>query len=105
LDVQRMEPIRVCGTGSSHTLRQIPHVRGYQIECGDSCQSCLPRGWARSFGSSIAHDDRLRLRLPQEPRHVDRDRRESALMTRRQLTADPDRRVVVDRSKVQEETV
>jgi hypothetical protein len=30
----------------------MPVVRGYQIECGSSSQSCLPRGLARSAGSS-----------------------------------------------------
>jgi hypothetical protein len=32
----------------------MPDVRGYQIECGNGCQSCLPRGFARSSGSSSA---------------------------------------------------
>ena len=44
--------ILVGATGSSHTVCQMPVVRGYQIECGSSSQSCLPRGLARSAGSS-----------------------------------------------------
>ena len=46
------------GTDSSHTGCQMPVVRWYQMACGFSRQSCLPRGWLRVervvFG---AHDD------------------------------------------------
>jgi hypothetical protein len=52
LGVQRTLPIQVQGTFSSQTVCQMPVVRGYQIECGSSFQSCLPRGLARSAGSS-----------------------------------------------------
>ena len=44
----------VDGTTSYHTLCQIPVVRGYQMECELSFQSCFPRGFARSCGSSNA---------------------------------------------------
>ena len=40
---------------SSHTVCQMPVVRGYQIECGSSCQSCLPRGFVKSCGSSSTY--------------------------------------------------
>ena len=46
--------MRVAGTVSSQTGCQMPVVRGYQMECGLSCQSCFPRGLARSCGSSSA---------------------------------------------------
>jgi hypothetical protein len=46
--------MRAAGTFSSHTGCQMPVVRGYQIAWGWSCQSCLPRGFARSAGSSNA---------------------------------------------------
>jgi hypothetical protein len=39
---------------SSHTVCQMPLVRGYQMACGSSSQSCFPRGFARSAGSSAA---------------------------------------------------
>jgi hypothetical protein len=44
----------VDGTTSIQTVCQMPVVRGYQMECGWSCQSCFPRGFARSSGSSSA---------------------------------------------------
>ena len=40
-------------TRSNQTVRQIPVVRGYQIECGSSSQSCFPRGISSSDGSSM----------------------------------------------------
>lgn len=42
------------GTASSQTVRQMPVVRLYQIACGSSFQSCLPRGMRTSNGSSSA---------------------------------------------------
>ena len=48
----RVDAMRVCGTISVHTVCQIPVVRGYQIAWGSRRQSCLPRGLARSCGSS-----------------------------------------------------
>jgi hypothetical protein len=44
--------MKVSSTCSTQTVCQMPVVRGYQIECGSSSQSCLPRGLARSAGSS-----------------------------------------------------
>ena len=46
--------MRVAGTTSTQTVCQMPVHRGYQMLCGFSCQSCLPRGLARSQGSSWA---------------------------------------------------
>src|SRR5437667_2361411 len=54
LGVQRIRARREVGTTSSQTVCQMPVVRGYQMECGSSCQSCLPRGLERSRGSSYA---------------------------------------------------
>jgi len=50
LEDQVSSAIECWPTRSSHTLCQIPLVRGYQIECGSRSQSCLPRGFARSWG-------------------------------------------------------
>ncbi len=80
-------PLRssVAGTSSSQTVCQIPVVRGYQIECGSSCQSCLPRGLARSRGIVLGADHDLALRCAvEEWRQVDRERRVSAAMGARQ---------------------
>ncbi len=52
--VQCRAPMRVALTVSSHTSCQMPVVRGYQIECGSSFQSCLPRGFSRSSELSSA---------------------------------------------------
>ena len=54
LEVQRTVSMVAAGTTSIHTVCQIPVVRGYQMECGSSFQSCLPRGFSRSAGSSFA---------------------------------------------------
>jgi len=47
-------PMLVAGTCSSHTVCQMPVVRGYQMEWISGFQSCFPRGLARSRGSSSA---------------------------------------------------
>ena len=44
--------IEASGTASSQTGCQMPVVRWYQMECGSACQSCLPRGFETSSGSS-----------------------------------------------------
>ncbi len=49
-----MVSMRVDDTCSIQTICQIPVVLGYQMECGSNFQSCLPRGLARSAGSSSA---------------------------------------------------
>ncbi len=56
--VQCSEVTDTAGTDSSHTGCQMPLVRWYQMTCGCSRQSCLPRGCAMSLRVVLgAHDD------------------------------------------------
>lgn len=51
---QRIACRYVAGTHSNHTVCQMPVVRGYQMPWGSRFQSCLPRGFSMSNGSSSA---------------------------------------------------
>ena len=93
--------MRVAGTYSSQTVCQIPVVRGYQIECGWSCQSCLPRGLARSCGSSSARTTISHSRPVGEIRHVHAEGRIATVMSARKRAVDPDRRLPVDGAEVE----
>ena len=90
----------VRGTRSIQTVCQIPVVRGYQIECGSSCQSCLPRGLARSCGSSSARTTTGNGTAGPSG-DVEAEWRVTAFVIADALPVDPDRGVVIDGPEMQ----
>ena len=82
----------------------MPLVRGYQIECGSSCQSCLPRGFARSCGSSSALTTIVIAPPPAADSvgEVDGERRVSSVVLSGDPLVNPDGRTIVHGAEVQD---
>ena len=98
--------MQVAGTRSSQTVCQMPVVRGYQMECGWSCQSCLPRGFERSAGSSWAQTTTVCSALGiQVGGDVGEEGRVAAFVLGRELSVHPDLGAVVDRAEVEDQAV
>ena len=69
-----------------------------------SCQSCLPRGFARSDGSSYGADhDALQRPVVEQIGDVERERRVAALVLAAGRAVDPDGRAVIDGPEVQQD--
>ncbi len=78
---------------------------GYQIECGSSCQSCLPRGFARSAGSSSARTTSVCVPGDEQIGDVGRERRVAAFVANRERAVDPHGRGVVHGAEVEEQAL
>ena len=101
--VKAIVPNPACGgTRSSHTVCQMPVVRGYQMECGSSCQSCLPRGFARSSGSSSARMTISHARPSQAIGDVEAEWRVAALVPTDRYAVDPDGGREIDGAAVED---